>query len=224
MMISAGPGLRALTLRCRARLIAGGGAHRRRIQEPMKPELGQNSAHLSASGCGRGRRGGRRLEVCGGEGVCAGADLDGPLAAGGAHELPDRPAGGLFDPAADGRGGEHDGQVRFDGVALAVVDGRACRSCMDIRNDFSGPCGGCTWTGRALQRFHRARENRDQSKDQPRSECPQFAGNSGHHHCTVTRLRESPGLGLGRLCRGAHICHSLYRSHRTLRRPLSTGS
>jgi hypothetical protein len=32
------------------------------------------------------------------------------------------PAGGLLDPAADGQGGEHDGQVRLDRVAQVVVD------------------------------------------------------------------------------------------------------
>ena len=34
----------------------------------------------------------------------------------------DQPVG-VLDPAADGQGGEHDGQVGFDGVAFAVVDG-----------------------------------------------------------------------------------------------------
>ena len=58
-----------------------------------------------------------------GDGVVAGLDLDGAVAAGGADELPDRPARPGFDSAADREGGEHDGQVGVDGVALVVVDG-----------------------------------------------------------------------------------------------------
>jgi hypothetical protein len=61
--------------------------------------------------------------VGGGDGVRAGLDGDGAVAAGGADEFPDAPAGGGLDPVADGQGGEDDGQVRFDGVARAVVDG-----------------------------------------------------------------------------------------------------
>ena len=60
--------------------------------------------------------------VGGGDDVVAGLDLDGAVAAGGVDELADRPAGLVLDPAADGQGGEHDGQVGFDGVALVVVD------------------------------------------------------------------------------------------------------
>jgi hypothetical protein len=41
-----------------------------------------------------------------GDAVGAGLDLDCPLAAGGADELADGPAGGVLDPAADGQGGE----------------------------------------------------------------------------------------------------------------------
>src|SRR4051794_19612051 len=52
----------------------------------------------------------------------AGLDGDGAVAAGRADELPDAPVGRGLGPVADGQGGEHDGQVRFDGVALAVVD------------------------------------------------------------------------------------------------------
>jgi RHS repeat-associated protein len=55
-------------------------------------------------------------------GVGAGLDLDGAVAAGGTDELLDRPAGPVFDPAADGEGGEHDGQVGLDRFALTVVD------------------------------------------------------------------------------------------------------
>ena len=54
--------------------------------------------------------------------VTSGLDLDGAVAAGGLDEFPDGPAGLCLDPAADGKGGEHDGEVGFDGVALAVVD------------------------------------------------------------------------------------------------------
>jgi len=69
----------------------------------------------SRSGCGRGRRRGRRvLGLAGGESVGAGTDLDGPVAADGAGESLDGPACLFFDPAADGPGGEHDGQVGFD--------------------------------------------------------------------------------------------------------------
>jgi hypothetical protein len=55
--------------------------------------------------------------------VVACLDLDGAVAAGCLDELADGPAGDLLDPAADGQGSEHDGQVRFDRVAFAVVDG-----------------------------------------------------------------------------------------------------
>jgi hypothetical protein len=53
--------------------------------------------------------------------VLAGAHLDGAVAAGGADELPDGPAGALLDEAGDGQGGEDDGQVGLDGVPFAVV-------------------------------------------------------------------------------------------------------
>jgi hypothetical protein len=33
-----------------------------------------------------------------------------------------QPTGGGLDPVADGQGGKHDGQVGFNGVALAAVD------------------------------------------------------------------------------------------------------
>jgi hypothetical protein len=41
---------------------------------------------------------------------------------GGADESSDGPASAVFDPAADREGGEHDGQMRVDRVALVVVD------------------------------------------------------------------------------------------------------
>jgi len=56
------------------------------------------------------------------DGVGASLDLYGPVTAGGADELPDRPAGAVLDPGADGEGGEHDRQVGLDRVALAVVN------------------------------------------------------------------------------------------------------
>jgi hypothetical protein len=64
-----------------------------------------------------------RERVLGGDGVLAGADLDRAVAAGGADEFLDGPAGAGLDEAGDGEGGEHDGQVGVDGLALAVVDG-----------------------------------------------------------------------------------------------------
>ena len=52
----------------------------------------------------------------------AGLDLHGAVAAGGADEFLDAPAGLGLDPVADGHGGEHDGQVGVDGFAFVVVD------------------------------------------------------------------------------------------------------
>ena len=60
--------------------------------------------------------------VGGGDGVVAGLDLDRAIAAGCADELPYRPAGGVLHAAADGQGGEHDGQVGLDRLAFVVVD------------------------------------------------------------------------------------------------------
>ena len=60
--------------------------------------------------------------VFGGEDVLAGADLDGAVAAGGADELLDGPAGAALDEPGDGQGGEDDREVGLDGVPLAVVD------------------------------------------------------------------------------------------------------
>jgi hypothetical protein len=53
----------------------------------------------------------------------AGLDLDRAIAAGCFHELADGPAGVLLDPAADGQGGEDDGEMSLDGVAQVVLDG-----------------------------------------------------------------------------------------------------
>jgi len=64
-----------------------------------------------------------RERVFGGDGVLAGTDLDGAVAAGGADEFLDGPAGAGLDEPGDGEGCEHDGQVGVDGLALAVVDG-----------------------------------------------------------------------------------------------------
>lgn len=65
-----------------ARTSSGREAQRRNTgcDRHVSSELGQLRAHLSAGGCGRGRRGGRRVGGRGGEGVCAGACLDGPAA------------------------------------------------------------------------------------------------------------------------------------------------
>jgi hypothetical protein len=49
--------------------------------------------------------------VGGGDRAGACLDRDGAVAAGGADELPDRPAGPCLDPAGDGQGGEHDREV-----------------------------------------------------------------------------------------------------------------
>jgi hypothetical protein len=69
--------------------------------------------------------------------VGVGLDLDGFVAAGGAEELPDRPAGPRFDPAADGQGGEDYGRVGFDRVALVVVDGAGLQVALGQPDDFS---------------------------------------------------------------------------------------
>jgi hypothetical protein len=61
--------------------------------------------------------------VGGGDGMRAGLDLDRAIAAGCFHELADGPAGVLLDPAADGQGGEDDGEMSLDGVAQVVLDG-----------------------------------------------------------------------------------------------------
>jgi len=58
----------------------------------------------------------------GGEELVAGADLNGAVAAGGADEALDRPAGPAFDVVGDREGGEHDRQMGIDRVALVVVD------------------------------------------------------------------------------------------------------
>ena len=58
-----------------------------------------------------------------GDGVLAGPDLDGAVAPGGLDEFSDAPAGLLLDPAGHGQRGEHDAQVRVDGLAFVVVDG-----------------------------------------------------------------------------------------------------
>jgi hypothetical protein len=60
--------------------------------------------------------------VGGVQGLSAGFDLDCAVAAGGSDEFRDAPAGLVFDPVADGRGGEHDRQVGVDGLAFVVVD------------------------------------------------------------------------------------------------------
>ena len=63
------------------------------------------------------------MGVSGGEDVVVGLDLNGAVTPGGLHEFADGPAGPVLYPAGDGQGGEHDGQVGFDRVPGAVVDG-----------------------------------------------------------------------------------------------------
>ena len=63
-----------------------------------------------------------RERVFGGEGVVAGADLDGAVSACRADEFLDGPAGAVLDEAGDGEGSEDDREAGLDGVALAVVD------------------------------------------------------------------------------------------------------
>ncbi len=52
--------------------------------------------------------------IGGGDGVVASLDLDGLVTAAGGTNFPDGPSGPRFDPAADGQGGEDDGQVGFE--------------------------------------------------------------------------------------------------------------
>jgi len=54
--------------------------------------------------------------------VGAGGQGDLVVAAEGADVFLDGPAGVLFDPVADGEGGEDDGEVGVDGFAGVVVD------------------------------------------------------------------------------------------------------
>jgi hypothetical protein len=56
-----------------------------------------------------------RERVFGGDGVLAGADLDGAVAAGGPDEFLDGPPGSGLDEAGDGEGREDDRQVGVDG-------------------------------------------------------------------------------------------------------------
>jgi len=58
----------------------------------------------------------------GGEGLVAGLDGDGAVAACRPDEFLDAPAGSVLDPVRDGYRGEYDAQVGLDGVAGAVVD------------------------------------------------------------------------------------------------------
>jgi hypothetical protein len=52
----------------------------------------------------------------------SGSDLHGAVAARGADEFLDAPTCLALDPVADSQGGEHDVEVRLDGLALVVVD------------------------------------------------------------------------------------------------------
>jgi hypothetical protein len=58
--------------------------------------------------------------------VSTGFDVDGSVAAGGADEFLDSPAGLGLDVVTDGHRGENDRQVRLDRFAGAVID-RLCR-------------------------------------------------------------------------------------------------
>ena len=51
-----------------------------------------------------------------GDCVVAGLDLDRAVTAGGLDEFLDAPAGLVLDPARDGERGEHNAQVRVDGL------------------------------------------------------------------------------------------------------------
>src|SRR6185312_10223452 len=88
----------------------------------LKPDL----AHLVRTGIGVDLvEGLAEVVVQGlgcGDGPGSGLDLNGAVAAGSPDEFADGPAGPGFDEAADGEGGQDDGQVSLDGVALAVVD------------------------------------------------------------------------------------------------------
>ena len=65
------------------------------------------------------------------------ADLDSAVAAGGAGEPLDGPAGAGLDEPGDGEGGEHDGQVGVDGLTFVVADRAGLQVVLDILNDFS---------------------------------------------------------------------------------------
>ncbi|MDT7748770.1 MAG: hypothetical protein QOD96_2432, partial [Pseudonocardiales bacterium] len=68
--------------------------------------------------------------------LLASADVDGAVAAGGAHELQsDQPA--VLEEPANGEHGGHDAQVRLDRLAFVVVDRPGRRLCLDIRNERS---------------------------------------------------------------------------------------
>jgi hypothetical protein len=58
-----------------------------------------------------------RERVFGGEDVLAGADLDGAITACSTDEFLDAPTGLVLDPVADGQCGEHNAQVRLDGIS-----------------------------------------------------------------------------------------------------------
>ena len=57
-----------------------------------------------------------------GEDLLAGLDLDDSVAACGAYEFLDAPAGFVFDPVADGQGGEHYREVGLDRLPCVAVD------------------------------------------------------------------------------------------------------
>lgn len=59
--------------------------------------------------------------VLGGQQLAAGADLDGAIVAGGAHEPLNRPTSALFDGPADGERGEQGVPVCLNRLAFVVV-------------------------------------------------------------------------------------------------------
>jgi hypothetical protein len=73
--------------------------------------VGSISARWDRGGCGRELPRARGQGVGRAEDLVTSLDFDGAVAAGGADELPDGPAGAAFDEARDGQSSEDDGQV-----------------------------------------------------------------------------------------------------------------
>ena len=74
--------------------------------------------------------------------VSSGPGLERKVAAGGGDEASDAPVGGVLDPAGHGQGGEHDGRCASIDSQVWWNTGRAARSVLDMRKDFS------TWRSR----------------------------------------------------------------------------
>ncbi|GHG45529.1 hypothetical protein GCM10012320_11450 [Sinomonas cellulolyticus] len=73
----------------------------------------------------------------GSDGLGADADVHGAEGPQGADELLDRDAGGVLKMAGDRGGGEHDGEVGLDGLALVVKDRPGFRSDLVMRKEAS---------------------------------------------------------------------------------------